>query len=93
MVEITISRINSTGVRYGSGFFLEERSIMKQEKRTVQRGSYEDYDHSDEELYVYDQCCENCRFDQDGKCSRKDKHGREEDVMSDWCPDWKGKRR
>ncbi len=21
------------------------------------RGSYDDYDHSDQELYVYDQCC------------------------------------
>lgn len=73
--------------------FLEERSIMKQEKRIAQRGSYEDYDHSDEELYVYDQCCENCRFDRDGKCSRKGKRSREDDVLSDWCPDWKGKRR
>ena len=24
--------------------------------------SYDDYDHSDEELYVYDQCCRNCRY-------------------------------
>ena len=23
------------------------------------RGSYEDYDHSDQEMYVYDQCCDN----------------------------------
>ena len=26
------------------------------------RGGYEDYDHSDEELYVYDQSCENCCY-------------------------------
>ena len=26
------------------------------------RGSYEDYDHSDQELYVYDQNCDNCCY-------------------------------
>ena len=28
----------------------------------VRHGSYEEYDHSDQEIYVYDQCCANCRF-------------------------------
>lgn len=54
------------------------------------RGSYEDYDHSDQELYVYDQCCENCRFFNGGCCNE----GREDfDPYPDanWCEDWKGR--
>ena len=27
----------------------------------MNRGRWEDYDHSDQEMNVYDQCCENCR--------------------------------
>ena len=44
------------------------------------RGGYDDYDHSDEELYVYDQGCENCRFY--GKCCHTP-------FPSGWCEYWK----
>ena len=44
------------------------------------RGGYEDYDHSDEELYVDDQCCENCRFC--GNCYHTP-------FPSGWCEYWK----
>lgn len=30
-------------------------------KRNAMRGGWEDYDHSDQEMDVYEQCCENCR--------------------------------
>lgn len=57
------------------------------------RGCYEEYDHSDEELYVYDQCCDNCRFGHDGICSQIYKYGDRKKLTSDWCPDWKGRNR
>lgn len=41
---------------------------------------YDDYDHSDEELYVYDLCCENCRFY--GNCCHTP-------FPSGWCEYWK----
>lgn len=44
------------------------------------RGGYDDYDHSDQELYVDDQCCENCRFC--GSCYHKP-------FSSNWCEYWK----
>jgi len=44
------------------------------------RGGYDDYDHSDEELYVDDQCCENCRFY--GNCCHTP-------FPSGWCEYWK----
>jgi len=44
------------------------------------RGGYDDYDHSDEELYVYDQCCENCHFY--GNCCHTP-------FSSGWCEYWK----
>lgn len=44
------------------------------------RGGYEDYDHSDEELYVDDQCCENCRYQ--GDCYHTP-------FPSGWCEYWK----
>lgn len=44
------------------------------------RGSYEDYDHTDQELYVYDQCCENCRYC--GYCCHTP-------YPSGWCENWK----
>lgn len=43
------------------------------------RGSYEDYDHSDQELYVYDQNCDNCRYR--GYCCH-------EPYPSEWCEYW-----
>jgi hypothetical protein len=57
------------------------------------RGSYEEYDHSDEELYVYDQCCDNCRFMNDGICRRPNPYSGKEHLTSDWCPEWKGRTR
>ena len=45
------------------------------------RCAYEDYDHSDEELYVYDQCCDNCRYH--GDCCHTP-------FPSGWCEYWKG---
>lgn len=47
------------------------------------RGGYEDYDHSDQELYVYDQSCDNCRF----RCNCH-----HEPFESNWCEYWKGER-
>ena len=44
------------------------------------RGGYDDYDHSDEELYVDDQCCENCRYY--GNCYHTP-------FPSGWCEHWK----
>lgn len=43
------------------------------------RGSYDDYDHSDEELYVYDQSCDNCRY-------RSNCH--HTPFPSGWCEYW-----
>ena len=39
-------------------------------KHNYHRGSYEEYDHSDQELYVDDQCCSNCRYYDYGVCNR-----------------------
>ena len=47
------------------------------------RGGYEDYDHSDQELYVDDQCCDNCRYC--GNCYHTP-------FPSGWCEYWKGYR-
>ena len=47
------------------------------------RGGYEDYDHSDQELYVDDQCCENCRY----QCNCH-----HTPFPSGWCEYWKGSR-
>ncbi len=44
------------------------------------RGGYEDYDHSDQEMYVYDQNCENCRYHHD--CHHTP-------FPSGWCEYWK----
>lgn len=44
------------------------------------RGSYEDYDHSDQEMYVYDQCCDNCRYQHN--CYHTP-------FPSGWCEYWK----
>ena len=58
------------------------RSNKKPKHATHQsRGSYEDYDHSDQELYVYDQNCDNCRYC--GRC-------RHTPFPSGWCEYWKG---
>lgn len=48
-------------------------------KRT--RGGYEDYDHSDQEMYVYDQSCDNCCY-----CD----HCRHTPYASNWCEYWRG---
>ncbi len=65
----------------------------------ARHGSYEEYDHSDGELYVYDQCCKNCRYfrfsDEYGaECMRPgaDEFDAPADDGSTWCEDWKGGR-
>lgn len=63
------------------------------EQACSHRGSYEEYDHSDEELYVYDQCCDNCRFMNDGICHNPYPYSRKERRTSEWCPEWKGRNR
>ena len=56
------------------------------------RDSYDDYDHSDEELYVYDQCCQNCRYyNETNGCSRFDREEYESFPLSSWCVDWKNR--
>ena len=49
-------------------------------KTRRKRRGYDDYDHSDEELYVDDQCCENCRFYEN--CCHTP-------FPSGWCEYWK----
>lgn len=63
------------------------------------RGSYEDYDHSDEEMYVYDQCCRNCRYFRQLEfgfyctCPELSEFDSPSDNGSNWCENWKGVRR
>ncbi len=52
------------------------------------RGSYEDYDHSDEEMYVYDQCCDNCRFFRNNECVRPERDEFDYPGPKDWCELW-----
>lgn len=53
----------------------------------------------DEELYVYDQCCQNCRYycDWDDEENNGCKNYGREDYLrhpaSEWCCDWKGYQR
>lgn len=65
------------------------KRLMNFTNSSRHRGSYEDYDHSDQELYVYDQCCENCRYFYIG-CSTTEKYGCRSHPESNWCEDWKG---
>jgi len=53
--------------------------------------SYDDYDHSDQELYVYDQCCKNCRYcDESTGCRNYNREDYTPFPESGWCMDWKG---
>ena len=51
----------------------------------------------EEELYVYDQCCENCVFfcdwdeDEENGCKNYARPGYEKRPAGGWCCDWKGK--
>lgn len=53
----------------------------------------------EEELYVYDQCCENCVFycdwdiEEENGCKNYDRPEYEKYPYCGWCCDWKGKRR
>ena len=60
------------------GYKTKRRNYTNVNNRT--RGGYEDYDHSDQEMYVYDQCCENCRY----RCNCH-----YTPVPSGWCEYWK----
>ena len=52
----------------------------------------------EEELYVYDQCCENCIFycdwdeDEENGCKNYDRPDYEKHPAGGWCCDWRGKR-
>ena len=54
------------------------------------RGSYEDYDHSDEELYVYDQSCENCCRFGGNDCANANREDDDPDSKVTWCEAWRG---
>ena len=63
------------------------------------RGSYDDYDHSDEELYVDDQWCANCRFfrkyEAGSECTNPNlgEFDLPADNGTDWCENWEGRSR
>ena len=57
---------------------------------TYRRDFFDDYDHSNDELYVYDQCCQNCRYYNDtGVCCKYDREDYKPFQLSRWCVDWK----
>ena len=67
---------------------------MPQEKHS--RGNWDAYE-PEEELYVYDQCCENCRYyadycESESGCRNVDREDYEVRPKTHWCCDWKGKR-
>ena len=64
-----------------------------EENGSSHRGSYDDYDHSDEELYVYDQCCGNCRYYDSAACCCTRPWQDEFRDENGWCMEWKGVRR
>ena len=51
----------------------------------------------EEEMYVDDQCCENCFFycdrdiDAENGCKNYDRPDYEKHPVCGWCCDWKGK--
>ena len=53
----------------------------------------------DEEMYVYDQSCDNCRFycdwddEENNGCRNYGRPDYEKYPRSHWCCDWKGRRR
>ena len=72
---------------------------MSRNDSPFHRGSYEDYDHSDEEIYVYDQCCLNCRYfrhyEIGSECTNPnlDEFDSPADNGTDWCENWRGRSR
>ena len=62
-------------------------------------GGFSQRYRADEEMYVYDQCCQNCRYwcdwdfdnSQNG-CKNYSREDYERKPESNWCVDWKGKR-
>lgn len=57
----------------------------------ARHGSYDEYDHSDQEVYVFDQCCKNCRYYNDCEFCCNRHYGSGFKKGTDWCMDWKGK--
>ena len=59
------------------------------------QGNYPPGYRDDEELYVYDQCCQNCRYcDEESEgngCEKRDREDYEPFPPTNWCVDWKGK--
>ena len=59
----------------------------------------EDYEPENEEVYVYDQRCENCVYycdwgcEEDHGCKYYDRPEYEKYPACDWCCDWTDKRR
>ena len=61
------------------------------------RNSFDDMDYrSDEEMYVDDQNCQNCRFycdwddDEHNGCKLYDRPDYKQYPPTNWCCDWKG---
>ena len=56
-------------------------------------------EYADEEMYVYDQCCENCRYycgwgeKRDRGCKLYSRDEYERFPKTHWCYQWKGERR
>ena len=71
---------------------------MEQGRSKVLRNNdFREY-REDEELYVYDQSCQNCRYycDWDDKehngCKYFSREDYEQYPRSNWCCDWRGRR-
>lgn len=71
---------------------------MSRSKRCGSQSSMRGY-RDDEEMYVYDQCCQNCRYycdwDPEKELNGCKNYGREDYKQHEetgWCMDWKGKR-
>lgn len=67
--------------------------------RRNKSGGFSQGYRADEEMYVYDQCCQNCRYccdwdfdkSQNG-CKNYSREDYEQKPESNWCMDWKDKR-
>ena len=63
----------------------------------VRSSSYDGFG-ADEEMYVYDQCCENCRYycgwgeERQRGCKLYTRDDYERFPKSRWCYQWKGKK-
>ncbi|MBR2135447.1 MAG: hypothetical protein IJ855_04415 [Bacteroidales bacterium] len=83
----------SIGIPYGFGYssIYDQSTGLGGHRHSV----YEDYDHTDEKMYVDDQNCRNCRFFRAGSCVNPSHVGSANYLDGDtgWCVDWKKKGR